>query len=81
MNVTVAGAGLDIYIPTIPEVRESDIRSKFKVKVLTPLDGRPTYEKMRTLTQELGRNALRIQVPVGGGKRRCLWLVYSGQNY
>jgi len=75
VNVTVAGAGLDIYIPTIPEIRESDIRSKFKVKVLTPLDGRPTYEKMRTLTQELGRNALGIQVPFGGGKRGCLGLV------
>jgi len=51
VNVTVAGAGLDIYIPTIPEVRESDNRSKFKVKVLTPLDGSPTCKKMRTLTQ------------------------------
>ena len=45
VNVTITGAGLDIYIPTIPGVRESDIRSKFKVKVLTPLDGHPTYTK------------------------------------
>ena len=37
VNVTVAGVGLDIYVPTIPEIRESNIRSKFKVKVLTPL--------------------------------------------
>ena len=81
VNVTVAGAGLDIYIPTIPEIRESDIRSKFKVKVLTPLDGRPTYKKMRTLTEELGRNALGIQVPFGGGKRGCLGLVYSGPKF
>jgi hypothetical protein len=51
LNVTVAGAGLNIYIPTIPEIRESNIRSKFKVKVLIPLDGRPTYKKMRALTQ------------------------------
>ena len=36
VNVTVAGAGLDIYIPTIPEIRESNMRSKFKVKILTP---------------------------------------------
>ena len=81
VNVTVAGAGLNIYIPTIPEVRESDIRSKSKVKVLTLLDGRPTYETMRTLTQELGRNALGIQVPFGGGKRGCLGLVYSGPKF
>ena len=48
VNVTVAGAGLDIYIPTIPEVRESDIRPKFKVKVLTLLNGRLTYERERS---------------------------------
>jgi len=32
VQVTVSGAGLDTYIPTIPEVRESDINTKFKVK-------------------------------------------------
>ena len=32
VNVTVAGAGLDTYIPTIPEVKESDIKSKLKVQ-------------------------------------------------
>ena len=63
VNVNVAGAGLDTYIPTIPEVRESDIKSKFKVKVLTPIEGRQTYEKMRAMTQEMGRNALGIHVP------------------
>ena len=72
VNITVAGVGLDIYIPTIPEVRESDIRSQFKVKVLTPFDGHPTNKQMRTLTQELGRNALGIQVPFGGGKEDVL---------
>ena len=77
VNVTVAGANLDVYIPTILEIRESDITSKFKVKVFIPIDRRPTYKKMRALTQELGRNALGIQVPFRGGERGCLEQVYS----
>ena len=81
VNVTVAGAGLDTYIPTIPEVKESDIKSKFKVQVLTPIEGRPTYDKMRTMTQEMGRNALGVQVPFGGGKRGCLGIVYSAAKF
>ena len=68
VNVTVAGAGLDTYIPTIPEVKQSDIKSKFKVQVLTPIEGRPTYDKMRTMILEMARNALVVQVPFGGRK-------------
>ena len=81
VNVTVAGAGLDTYIPTIPEVKESDIKSKFKVQVLIPIEGRPTYDKMRIMTQEMGRNALGVQVPFGGGKRGCLGIVYSAAKF
>ena len=74
VQVTVSGAGLDTYIPTIPEVRESDINTKFKVKRLTPIEGRPTYEKVELMEKELGRNALAIKVPFGGGKRGCrIW--------
>ena len=81
VNVTVEGAGLDTFIPTIPEVRTTDITAKFKIKMLTPIEGRPTYEKMQTCENELGRNALAIQVPFGGGKRGCLGLVYSPAKY
>ena len=45
VRLTLTGAGLDTHIPTIPEVRESDIKAKFKIKILTPIEGRPTYEK------------------------------------
>ena len=62
-NVTVVGAGLDTFIPTIPEVRETDITARFKIKTLTPIDGRPTYEAMLNCERELGRNALAIEVP------------------
>lgn len=81
VQVTVSGAGLDTYIPTIPEVRESDITTKFKVKTLTPIEGRPTYEKVELMEKELGRNALAIRVPFGGGKRGCLGTVYSTAKY
>ena len=66
VNVIVAGAGLDTCIPIIPEVRDSNVKSKFKMKVLTRIDGRPIYKKMRALTQELGRNTLGIHVPFEG---------------
>ena len=81
VQVTVSGAGLDTYIPTIPEVRESDINTKFKVKRLTPIEGRPTYEKVELMEKELGRNALAIKVPFGGGKRGCLGTVYSDAKF
>ena len=81
VQVTVSGAGLDTYIPTIPEVRESDIIAKFKVKMLTPIEGRPTYEKVELMEKELGRNALAIKVPFGGGKRGCLGTVYSAAKF
>ena len=44
-NITVVGAGLDTFIPTIPEVRKSDIKAKFPIQTLTVINGRPTYEK------------------------------------
>ena len=81
VRLTLQGAGLDTHIPTIPEVRESDIKAKFKIKILTPIEGRPTYEKMELLEKELGRNALAIKVPFGGGKRGCLGVVYSDEKF
>ena len=44
VSLTLTGAGLDTHIPNIPEVRESDIKAKFKIKMLTPSKGRPTYD-------------------------------------
>ena len=81
INVTVAGAGLDTFIPTIPEVRETDIKQQFKVKLLTEIAGRPSFEAMQLCERELGRNALAIRVPFGGGQRGCLGLVYSDAKY
>jgi len=80
-NVTVVGAGLDTFVPVIAEVRESDITTLFKVKQLTAVHGRPTYESANVLEQELGRNALAIKVPFGGGKKGCLGVVYSDAKF
>ena len=33
VRLTLQGAGLDTHIPAIPEVRESDIKAKFKIKM------------------------------------------------
>ena len=80
-NITVVGAGLDTFIPTIPEVRESDIKAKFPLQNITVIDGRPTYEKMLNCERELGKNALTCEVPFGGGNRGCLGSVYSAAKY
>ena len=80
-NITVVGAGLDTFIPTIPEVRESDIKAKFPLQTLTIIDGRPTYEKMLNCERELGKNALAVDVPFRGVNRGCLGTVYSTTKY
>ena len=71
-HITVVGAGLDTFIPTIPEVRESDVKAKFPHQTLTVIDGKPSYEKMLNCERELGINALAVEVPFGGGNRGCL---------
>ena len=80
-NITVVEAELDTFIPTIPEVRESDIKTKFPLQTITVIDGRPTHEKMLNCERELGKNALAVEVPFGGGNRGCLGAVYSTTKY
>ena len=65
-NVTVVGAGLDTFIPVIPEVQETDITTLFKLKALTPISVWPAYESAQLCEKELGHNALAIKVPFGG---------------
>ena len=72
INVVVAGAGLDTYIPVIPDAKDANIIAKFKYKTLTKIMGKPTFESTKEITRQLGRNALTIKVLFGGGKRGCL---------
>jgi hypothetical protein len=81
INVVVAGAGLDTYIPTIPDAKDADIIAKFKYKTLTKVKGKPTFESMKEITRQLGRNALAIKVSFGGGKRGCLGEVFPADKY
>ena len=67
INETVAGAGLDMYIPTVPEVQEADIKARFKYQRLTEMEGRPDYSKLYNARQELCRNALAVKCSFGGG--------------
>ena len=72
INVVVAGAGLDTYIPVIPDAKDANIIAKFKYKTLTKIKGKPTFEPMKEITRQLGRNALAIKVSFGGGKGDAL---------
>ena len=69
INVVVAGAGLDTYIPTIPNAKDADIITNFNYKTLTKIKGKPSFESMKGITRQLGRNTLAIKILFGGGKR------------
>ena len=81
INVVVAGAGLDTYIPVIPDAKDANIIAKFKYKTLTKIKGKPTFESMKEITRQLGRNALAVKVSFGGGKRGCLGEVFSSEKF
>ena len=81
INVVVAWAGLDTYIPVIPDANDANIIAKFKYKTLTKIKGKPTFESMKKITRQLGRNALAIKVSFGGGKGGCLGKVFAGDNF
>lgn len=78
INVTTTGAGFDTFIPISPEIRTTDITAKFKIKMLTPIEGCPTYKIYK---KELGGNALAITVPFEGGKRGYLGVVCSLEKF
>ena len=81
MNAIIKGAVLNVFIPTIPEVQETNILQQFKIKALTEIEGRTSYNAIKFCERELGRNALAIKVPFGGGKRDRLGLIYSNERY
>ena len=81
MKVTVKDTGLNIFIPTIPEVQKSNILQQFKIKDFTEIEERPSFNAMQSCERELGQNTLVIKVPFEGSKRGCLGLVYSNKKY
>ena len=64
LNVTISV--MDSFIPTIPEVSMDDIEGKFPHKVLTKIEGQPTYAGFFKLREEIYQNALTSKLLVGG---------------
>ena len=70
-----------MYIPTIPDIQESDIKTRFKYQNLTEIEGRPDYTKLYNARRELCRNALAVKCSFGGGKYGTLGLVLEDSVY
>ena len=81
VNVKVDGAGLDTFVPVIPEVRAEDIKELFKVKYLTNLRGEPSFDWIEMIEPELARNALAVKYSFADGERGRLGTVYSNANF
>ena len=81
VNVKVDGAGLDTFVPVIPEVRTEDIKELFKVKYLTKLEGEPSHDWLETVEKEMGRNSIAVKCSFGGGKMGCLGTVYNNTRF
>ena len=81
VNVKVDGAGLDTFVPVIPEVRTEDTKELFKVKCLTKLEGEPIHVWMEKVMKELGRNSIAVKCSFGGDKLGCLGTVYNNTRF
>ena len=79
--IIIRGGGLDNFIPTVRQVKEADLKARFKTQSLTPIDGEPTFASVQRLEQELASNALTIKVLFRGGKKGTLGLVFSATKY
>ena len=58
---------MDFIIPRIPEVASEDLMTKFSYKILTKIEGEPTYWGFFQLREEATENTLSIASPFGGG--------------
>ena len=47
IKIVVAGAGLNTYIQTIPDAKDTDIIAKCKHKTLTQIKDKPNFESMK----------------------------------
>ena len=63
--------------PRIPSVNDT----YFQHKVLTRINGQPTYESLKTLTTEIKANAASVPSTLGGGLYGHLGLVVSDEKY
>ena len=59
-------SALDNYIPTVRRVNEADLKARFTLQHLTPIDGEPTFASMQRVEEELAANSLTSKVSFGG---------------
>ena len=78
-NTTISA--MDSFIPTIPEVSADDIEAKFPHKVLTKIEGQPTYAGFFKLREEVYQNALTSKSPFRGATYGHLGVVMGAQAY
>lgn len=79
-NVIIRDTGLYTVTRTIPEISKTDIKTRFNIKMLTPIEGKPTYESMIKCERELRRNALAIEVSFGAGEQGHVGVVHSNPH-
>ena len=78
-NVTISV--MDSFIPTILEVSADDIDTKFPHKVLTKIEGQPTYAGFFKLREEIYQNTLTSKSPFGGATYGHLGVVMGDAVY
>ena len=78
-NVTIFV--MDSFIPTILEVSSDDIKAKCPHKVLTKIEGQPTYAGFFKLREEIYQHALTSKSPFGGATYGHLGVVMGDAAY
>ena len=57
------------------------IRKNFEYPTLTTIQGKPTYELLTTIKNELKANAGKVQCDLGGGNNGHLGLILTPEEY
>ena len=68
----ICSSGLDNYVPTIRRVNESNIKTRFKMQHLAPINGKPVFAQIQNLREALTRNALTAKIRLWGGRKDAL---------
>ena len=80
-DLVVCTSGLDNYIPTVRRVNEADLKARFTLQHLTPINGEPTFSSMQRVEGELASNLLTLKVSFGGGDSGCLGVVFNNAKF
>ena len=80
-DIVVRASGLNSYVPTIRRVNKANIKAKLPHQHLTPIEGKPTYDAVQNLEEELVDNALTAKVRFREGKKGSLGVVYNNAKF